>query len=294
MKKKNYISNKILVFVIIILFLILFINSSTGIKLDKQSIEPNSNGNILYVGGTGPDNYTKISYAIKIASEGDTIFVFDDSSPYNENLVVDKSLNLKGEECKTTIISGAAIYKSTILVTNDWVNISGFTITNGYGGIRINSNNNSITGNIISDNNWGGLSLQIAKYNNITGNKIINNFYGIQLYEKSSYNYISRNIIKKSYHTGIMIGNPIVPLGIFDISLFNFDYSDYNIITENNLINFGGNAFFTGSWKNTWDRNYWNRPRILPKFIVGYKGDLTGRYYNIDWHPALLPYNIEL
>jgi len=35
-------------------------------------------GNILYVGGSGPGNYSIIQNAINDASDGDTIFVFDD------------------------------------------------------------------------------------------------------------------------------------------------------------------------------------------------------------------------
>ena len=37
--------------------------------------------NISYVGGSGPGNYSKIQDAIENATKGDTVFVFDDSSP---------------------------------------------------------------------------------------------------------------------------------------------------------------------------------------------------------------------
>jgi len=36
----------------------------------------NENGNTLYVGGSGPNNYTKIQDAIDNASNGDTVFVY--------------------------------------------------------------------------------------------------------------------------------------------------------------------------------------------------------------------------
>ncbi|RLF47412.1 MAG: hypothetical protein DRN10_03875, partial [Thermoplasmata archaeon] len=36
----------------------------------------NTNGNILYVGGSGPNNYTSITEALGDASNGDTIFVY--------------------------------------------------------------------------------------------------------------------------------------------------------------------------------------------------------------------------
>ena len=36
----------------------------------------NTNGNILYVGGSGPNNYTSIQSAINDASNGYTIYVY--------------------------------------------------------------------------------------------------------------------------------------------------------------------------------------------------------------------------
>jgi len=98
---------KLLVFGVIVLFLGMTISSSTGLNLEKQSIKPLSSGNVLYVGGSGTNNYTKIQDAIDNASDGDTVFVYDDSSPYYENLVVDKSIQLIGEDRDTTVINGS-------------------------------------------------------------------------------------------------------------------------------------------------------------------------------------------
>ncbi len=53
----------------------------------EKSSMPNFYGNIFYVGGSGFGNYTKIQDAIDNSSNGDTIFVYDDSSPYYENIV---------------------------------------------------------------------------------------------------------------------------------------------------------------------------------------------------------------
>ena len=46
---------------------------------------------------------------------------------------------------------------------------------------------------------------------------------------------------------------------------------------------------------NTWNENYWERPRLLPKLIFGKKmssEQLFPRWINIDWHPAKEPYDI--
>ena len=66
-------------------------------------------GSILYVGGSGPNNYTNIQDAINDASDGDTIFVYDDSSPYDESIIIDKSIQLIGENKYSTVISGSKL-----------------------------------------------------------------------------------------------------------------------------------------------------------------------------------------
>ncbi|UCF49190.1 MAG: right-handed parallel beta-helix repeat-containing protein [Thermoplasmatales archaeon] len=292
MKTYSCILKRTFILGIIVILFIVSILPSSGKIVEKHSIKPISDANILYVGGTGPGNYTKIQLAINEAYEGDTVFVYDDSSPYNENLIVDKSINLIGENWETTIINGVDVRKATIQVINDWVNISGFTIKNGNGGIRIKSDNNTITRNNILENNWGGISLKTANFNSISGNKISNNFIGIQIYDKSCHNLISKNSILRSLRCNIVFGNPIFPLG-HDPIYNDHDNSHYNLIIKNNIIGYGS-AFFLDSWINTWDRNFWTRPRILPKIIRGFIGDYETTCWNIDWHPALLPYNIGL
>ena len=49
-------------------------------------------GKTLYVGGSGPGNYSSIQEAIDNASDGDTVFVFDESSPYNESITINTSI----------------------------------------------------------------------------------------------------------------------------------------------------------------------------------------------------------
>ena len=120
---------KILTFGITLLFILMTVSSANVIYLEKQSIEPISFGNTLYVGGNGTGNYSRIQDAINDAVDGDTVFVYDDSSPYVENLVVDKSIHLIGEDKETTIISRKEINYTIGLFTNG-ISISGFTIKN--------------------------------------------------------------------------------------------------------------------------------------------------------------------
>jgi len=187
-------------------------------------------GNTLYVGGNGSGNYTKIQDAINDSSNGDTVFVYDDSSPYYENVVVDKSINLIGEDRDTTVIDGN-MSGDVVYIFADWVNISGLTIRNGgldWGdsGIDISSNSNTISDNIISYNgqyyaNSGILILGSISNNSITGNNISNNYFGICLSKESSSNIVTGNSIL--YNT-------------YGVAIW---YSNYNNITGNNISNNG-------------------------------------------------------
>ena len=86
-------------------------------------------GNILYVGGLGPGNYTTIQAAINDASDGDTVFVYDGSSPYYENVIVDVSVNLIGENKKSTVIDGSWS-GNTIRITKSSVAVANFSVVN--------------------------------------------------------------------------------------------------------------------------------------------------------------------
>ncbi len=59
--------------------------------------------------------------------DGHTIEV--SSGTYYENVVIDKSIALIGEDKNTAIIDGGGS-GDVIIITADWVNISGFSLTN--------------------------------------------------------------------------------------------------------------------------------------------------------------------
>jgi len=74
-----------------------------------------------------PDDYSTIQKAISNANSGDTIYVR--AGTYYENLIVDKSVTLEGENRDTTIIDGGG-NGDVIRVAADYITITGFTITN--------------------------------------------------------------------------------------------------------------------------------------------------------------------
>jgi len=73
-----------------IIFLFLPFSSLNGSNAHPMYV---NNGAILYVGGTGPGNYTSIQEAINDAENGDTIYVYHGT--YHEDLYIWKNISLR-------------------------------------------------------------------------------------------------------------------------------------------------------------------------------------------------------
>ena len=82
---------------IIILFIVSFIFISSFSNISIINAKQEFHTNVLHVGGNGPGNYTSIQKAIDNSFDGYTIIVYEKSSPYKENIVIDKSITLLGE-----------------------------------------------------------------------------------------------------------------------------------------------------------------------------------------------------
>jgi len=285
-----------LVLGIIVLFVgVSVIPSTVGINEEKQSSSENktsfmgfnSRGNILYVGGNGTGNYSKIQDAINNASHGDTVFVYNGT--YYENVIINKTINLTGENRNNTIIDGGGI-GDVVYISAEKVNISRFTIQNsgnsGYpdcdSGIKIKSEYNNISSNLIKNNCRGiwihannntiadnyvtlstnqGIEIYLSRNNTIVGNNVSSNTKaGIQS-DGSSNNIITSNIVTSNNWHGIFIddhsnSNTIIGNNIssHDTGIYIHDFSDSNIIYHNNLINNIQNAYDDEA--NTWDNGY--------------------------------------
>ncbi|UCE37541.1 MAG: hypothetical protein JSW00_19145 [Thermoplasmata archaeon] len=106
-------------------------------------------GDTIYVNETGSNGaYDSIQDAITAGFDGDTIFVY--SGRYYEDVVVNKRINLTGEDRNITIIDGVG-GGNVVFVSAPWVNITGFTIENGSCGINVTGDNCCIYGNIIKN-----------------------------------------------------------------------------------------------------------------------------------------------
>ncbi len=196
-----------------------------------------------YVGGTGGGNYSSIQDAINESSDGDTVFVYNRT--YFENIVVNRTINLTGENKDITIIDGGGS-GDVVSITSNWVNITGFNITNGDRGINAmpGTSNITINNNIVHSNIDHGINLDSSQNNSITNNDVHSNI-GIGIYTRwpsSNNNAIMGNNIS-SNGWGIQIKSPYnnitnnyIANNNFGIYLFT---SSNNNITNNSFVNDG-------------------------------------------------------
>lgn len=166
----------------------------------------------LYVGGAGPGNYTTIQAAVDAAGSGDTVFVYNGT--YYENLVIKKNIALIGENKNTTIIDGVQ-ETDVILVTGNYVNISGFTITN-------------------SSRNWNigdsGIHAEEAYYSSFANNILVDNGRGItdfDSYKLTIENNVMRENFDGIYLTGslVTVSRNLIVNNFFGIEAFHFSES---------------------------------------------------------------------
>jgi len=271
--------------------------------------------------GSEEHPYNTIQEAVDVAYPGYAVFV--KNGTYNENLVINKTIKLIGENRSNTIIDGN--YKDhVILVSAPDVRISGFTIQNSSkgefdAGIKMLSLDSyvSIINNIV-ENNQIGIFLNYAYEDSNTlvkDNLVQNNVQGIYSHWSDS-NTIENNIVQNNDEEGIEFirsrsgkitkniikdngGYGIYLRGSSDNNLIGenllennsegvrVENSNENVITKNNLVENDVQAYFTNSFLNRWRGNYWSDwERILPKKI---KGTIKYRgipWVNFDWFPS--------
>jgi len=214
--KKNSLVKKGLAVAIILLFISVSVIPSTATVVEKRSTMPtNYDGDTLYVGGDGSGNYTRIQDAVDNASDGDTVFVYDNSSPYYENVMVGKSINLIGENRDTTVIDGSESGDG-VDISADSVTLSGFTIQNATRGIRLRGcNGYTLSNNIITSNSFG-ISSAYCSDNTLSENIVSNNENAAISLQDLKDSIISRNIVTNNGGNGISIHSRSYSNLIFD------------------------------------------------------------------------------
>ena len=231
-------------FIFSIVFLIIPANAFVIYPSEILQNDCGADGEIFYVGGSGPNNYSSIQSAINDADDSDTIFVYNGT--YFENILIDKKLHIIGEDKNDTIIDGSGI-GNIVDFSADFINFCNFTIQHSgdeyaNSGVIFNSNNCSLTNVIIIETYWAIYLTHFSERNEIKNNFISNNTRGIYSFTGCKYNFISFNTIINNIYSGIFFyateGN------IIERNILNsngngvvIDFADNNLISQNKITN---------------------------------------------------------
>lgn len=190
-------------------------------------------------------NISSIQEAIDLSSISDVILV--KNGTYNENLVIDKSIHLIGENKTLTVIDGRNT-GNVIKINTQNVTIEQLTIRNSgkifpNAGINLTGSNTNIKNNIIK-NNFYGMTIYKAHNNTIQNNDIKNDRNcGVYISRSTSNSFLNNTVTNHTYNgfgvydssnNNIFKNNTITNNRYCGI---NLRISSNNIITSNTIIN---------------------------------------------------------
>ena len=181
-----------------------------------------------------------IQDAVDGAGDGDMIYVH--AGTYIENVNVDKRVTLIGDGVDVVTVWAANASNHVFDVTANWVNITGFTVTNATdswnAGICLNNVNRCNISDNTASNSFYGIYLSSSGNNNtLSGNNALINAYGISL-SSSNNNTLRGNNVSSNNGQGIYLS-----------------CSNNNMLIENNAnFNYGG-IYLQSSWNNNLNEN---------------------------------------
>lgn len=287
---------------LIVIGIVFFLISTVGVNGERNSI---AGSRTLYVGGSGPGNYTTIQDAINASVDGDTVFVYQRSSPYQENIVIDKSISLIGENLNT-IIETRNDNLSIIQIHHDSVKISNLHFPYLGGAYNIRADNSSFIN--ISNCYMECSDVGVAFYH-VENSTIFHNFFdnvvpSAIILSASNGNNVENNTFLIYSSSGIIICNNAGNNLIFNNNISRGVPSTFGIqiwsnagkenkIYHNNLICSvwsDVHSQWFGNYYEHWVGHQYRVLALFPKIITAF--NLIFPMINIDWHPARQPYEI--
>lgn len=198
--------------------------------------------------------WNTIQEGVSDATPGSTVIVH--RGTYQENVVIDKTLSLRGEDMPTVDAGG---HSSAITITAPFCTVSGLSVT-GSGqsfkdndaGIKVTSSNN-ILRSIVSELNTYGVCLEYSNYNTLSDIASNRNAHGIDLYLSTS-NMLNGITVSENSYMGVAVGGPFNTLthvtasknGNAGISLNSEFNTLRNCVMTDNRYNFAIQGFWTG------------------------------------------------
>jgi len=214
-----------------------------------------------------PDDYPTIQSAINAANPGDTVFV--SLGTYYENVIVNKTLSLLGENWETTIIDGNSSGTSIMCSEESDARICNFTIQNGQNGVSLYQTTNiTISQNLVQNVSGSGIFIEDSGQAHVKGNEIVNNGVGVASWDYVTDCVFEENNIAGNAEGGInagesfwlensIIGNNITDNQYYGISLYSYHaMASGNSIVGNSIANNeGGILLYSSCVNNTVSEN---------------------------------------
>jgi nitrous oxidase accessory protein len=212
----------------------------------------------------------------------DGIALRGENNNISDNIIIGNDVGIRPQGSNTTIYDNIISNnkrEGIYLRTSEGIYIYKNDIENNGGdGIFITGvDENIISGNTLTNNKNGIILTRMSKNNTINFNSFSDQNCGIWMVLFSDNNHISNNNFINNL------------CGLYQSG------SAKNNITFNNFRKNKLNAFFLNCNQTVWDSNFWNRPRLLPKPILGfekYEG-LWIPSINYDYSPAQKPNDID-
>jgi parallel beta-helix repeat protein len=278
--------------IVLLAFVLVLLSTATGVVFIKPVVsDPAEPVHNLDTG----INYTTIQEAINADETIDGHAISVDAGIYYENVVVNKSVSLIGENKISTIINGSGLDNTRDLVTieADNVDMSGFTVTNaGLIGINVadsqycevhknvvcfsgdrgivfgSGGNNSAYDNIVYNSSaYGAIEAIWSNNNTIYNNSAYFNQWGIAT-NHGSYNRIYNNTVHSNRGSGIHMdwsstGNIVYNSNISlntNVGISFMNQASENIISNNEITgnNNSGISFYNSSNNNIYENNVAN------------------------------------
>jgi nitrous oxidase accessory protein NosD len=312
---------QLLIVGIVFLFVLMSFTSISGNQINNQIVKTSDRGNILFVGGSGPGNYTTIQSAINDAKNGDTVFVFN--GLYDERIIVNRSIDVIGESNEDTIINSVS-GNTVVKIVDSGVSFENFKITASTysgpenAGIHMRpSNEITVSNNVIFSAFYYGILGETLDDSLIIRNEILHSEIGIRI-KNSQNNVINRNMIiarREDQGSGIWLS-----YSHFNVCEYN-DISDFvdgitfiNSYSTRIYHNNFRSLFRNGLYFVTWDFEHisdffvWNNyysdwiglknPSLLFLPYLFFRGISSEDFYwaipipAFDWNPAKQPFDI--
>jgi len=217
--------------------------STASYKIQKAKAETDFIAANLFVDDDKPADFNTIQSAINAAHDMDTIYIYNGT--YYENINVNKTLSIVGENNEATIIDGRKL-DTVINITRNHVKIINFKIINSgimpyhNAGISIFNYSCMIWANVIA-NNTIGIEVQSFNFTSILENRIYNNTYGI-IIANSSYTDIFKNLVANNSYGIYLCGASTLDTEISGEAISNYVgiymfNSCYSKITDSSILN---------------------------------------------------------